>query len=309
MAEPLLEFILARLDQIEDPVFRYREIERFPASEMAGLLAAGILKETSEARRLTGPRGTTLLVRRTAPGLLGVPDEDDEYSEPVALTEDDVRQYSVSIPKLADALRKANGISGTGCVYEDGLLSLGQKAVEKVGSVDVYLSFPNLDETCLRLRCRRLMRLPGTQKVILLTPRGMSVSAEVRQILDSTGVVIASLMPGSPKGLLYLNWKELLGQADGALDGVFPPNLVRFQGKECETLSPTQIRIVQFLFDEKTKQIKDQVLIRDLVKYAWQGVGVDKHAVSSMLDRIRTKLKAAGISFHFGLRDQHIVKK
>lgn len=309
MAERLLEFILTRLDEAQDPIVRYRELERFTTSERQRLLAAGILKQRPEATEVTGPWGTTLLVRRTSRGLLGVPKEDDEYSESVRLTEDDIREYSVSIPKLADALRKANGISGTGCVYEDGLLSLGQKAVEDVGSVDVYLSFPNLDETCLRSRCHRLVRSPGAQKVILLTPRGISVSAEVRQMLDSTGVVIASLMPGSRESLLHLNWKEIMGQGGGALDGVFLPNLVRLQGKECDTLSPTEIRIVQFLFDENIKQIKDRVPIRDLVKHAWQGVDADKHAVSSMLDRIRTKLKADGISFQFGLRGQHIVKK
>jgi hypothetical protein len=155
----------------------------------------------------------TLFVRRIGGGLWGIPDADDEYSEPVAFTEDDIRQYAVSVPSFADALRKANGISGTDCISDNGLLSLGQKTVRSAGSVDVYLSFPNFDETQFRSRCQRLKELPAAQGRVLLTPRGVSMSAETRRLLDSTGVILVPLTPFSGKGDLALDWLAILKQA------------------------------------------------------------------------------------------------
>lgn len=212
MPKSLLEAILIRLDEIEDPVIGHREIERFSDAERDNVLAAGILKETTSATEIAGSRGNKLSVCPTARGLWGVPDEDDDYHEPVPLVDEDTRQYMVSVPAFADALRKANGISGTGFVYDDGLLSLGQKVVKKAGSLDVYLSFPNLDEAEFRSRCQRLKQSRGVQNVAVLTPQGMAMSAETRQLLDSIGVVIAPLLPAFRKGSLAVNWKVVSRQ-------------------------------------------------------------------------------------------------
>ncbi len=55
MAESLLGFVLTRLDQIESPVFLHRELERFPASDLAACVSAGLLRETSKATEIPRP--------------------------------------------------------------------------------------------------------------------------------------------------------------------------------------------------------------------------------------------------------------
>ena len=66
-----------------------------------------------------------------------------DFFRPVPLLPEDVLQYEVSVPGLVAALRRENGIDGTGGEESDGLVPLGQKAVEGFGRVPVHLSFPN----------------------------------------------------------------------------------------------------------------------------------------------------------------------
>lgn len=81
MAESLLSFVLARLDQVDHPVFLHRELERFPTEQLQVLRSEGILQETSEAAEVPRPRhlpaGGDLIVRHTKKGRFGVADEDD----------------------------------------------------------------------------------------------------------------------------------------------------------------------------------------------------------------------------------------
>jgi hypothetical protein len=223
LTETLLSFVLTRLDQIEAPIFLHREVEVFPSEEIGALLSDSILRETSKATEIPRPAhlpaGSDLIVRRTTRGLFGVAGEDG-YFDPVPLTEDDVRQYEISISKLADKLRRENGINGTGGENHRGLISLGQKFINGFGTFDVYLSLPNEDEATFLSRCQRLRRSSSEQKVVLLTPRGVSISPEGRQILDLSGVIVDSLMPYALKGSLTLNWVNVAGYSStGHRDG------------------------------------------------------------------------------------------
>ncbi len=215
MADSLLGFLLTRLDQIESPVFLHRELERFPAGDLAALVSEGLLRETSKATEIPRPAhlpaGGDLIVRQTSKGLFGVADEDD-YFAPAPLADADVRQYAVSLPKLAARLRRDNGINGTGFANRDGLIALGLKTLEARGTVDVYLSLPNEDESVLLSRCRRLKRPAGAQRTILVTPRGASLPPEGPQVFDFAGVILVSLAAAAATGSLALDWNDVVSR-------------------------------------------------------------------------------------------------
>lgn len=273
MADSLPCFILTRLDQIERPVFRHRELERFPPEQLKALLSEGILRETSKAteipRPVQLPVGDDIIVRQTAKGLFGVADEDD-YFDPIPLTEDDVRQYEVSLPKLAARIRRENNINGTGSENHNGLVPLGQKTIDALGTVDVYLSLPNEDESVLLSRCQRLERPTGSQRIILVTPRGASVSPEGRKVLDSAGVVLASLMAAAAKGGLALDWNNMVSRLGIGLAEEYPKDRRIFQG---------QGKTWFVVYDGVPKSVGDMVgmtYIRQLL----QSPGKDTHAAA-----------------------------
>ena len=235
MSGSLLAFILTRLDQVEAPVFSHGELHQYPAAEVEPLLSEGIVQEGSTAAQLFLPRlfaGGTLVVRETAQGFYGVVDDDD-YFDPIRLTTEDIRQYSVSLPRLAAALRRENDIHGTGWSNDGGLISLGQRPYPSLGTIDVYLSLPNGDEAAFLLRCHRLQGRDGCQRVVLLTPRGVPMSPEARQVLDSRRVVVASLMGAAKTTSLYMDWNEVLGSAALGLASDYPKDVCIFlkQGK------------------------------------------------------------------------------
>lgn len=213
MTESLLAFVLSRLDEIESPVFLQRELEDFAEGDLATWVSVGLLRETTRATEIPRPAGFPaggdLVVRKTAKGLFGVADE-DSFFVPIPLKEDDVRQYEVSVPKLAARIRLENDINGIGSENANGLIPLGQKVIDALGTVDVYLSLPNEDESVLLSRCQRLKRPAGSQRVILVTPRGVSVSPEGRTVLDATGVVLASLANAAANGSLAMNWSYMV---------------------------------------------------------------------------------------------------
>jgi hypothetical protein len=117
LTDKLLDFVLERADHVGDPVFLKRELEGFPVEDLDALLSEGILRETSRATEIPRPKhlppGGDLIVRQTSRGLYGVADEDD-YFDPIPLTEDDVRQYAVSLPKLKAAVNRTNDSEDSG---------------------------------------------------------------------------------------------------------------------------------------------------------------------------------------------------
>lgn len=156
---------------------------------------------------------------------------DDKRGKRIELTDEDVRQYEVSLPKLAARIRRESDISGTGAENHEGLVALGQKTVDAFGTVDVYLSLPNEDESALLSGCRRLERPPGSQRVVLVTPRGMSVSPEGRRILDSSGVLVVSLIVAASKGNLELDWNNVVRRPTVGLGQEYPKDKRIFQNQ------------------------------------------------------------------------------
>ena len=267
----LLGFVLARLDQIERPTFLHCELSPFPLEHLQELRSDGILRETSKATEIPRPPhllpGADLVVRHTSKGLFGVAEE-DEYFTPIPLTDDDVRQYEVSLPKLADRIRRDNRIDGVGSASHNGLVPLGQKVVEGVGTADVYLSLPNEDEATFLSRCQRLERSPGSQRAVVLTPGGVSASPEGRRILDSADVIVASLMPAATRGILALNWDHVVARPGVGMGTEYPKGQCIFQ---------KQGKTWLLVYDGVPKSVGDSVGM-SYICHLLQSPGQDMHA-------------------------------
>lgn len=210
MSESLLGFLLARLDQIDAPVFLHRELEPFPADDLVALTSGGILRETTPATELSG----NMVVKRTSQGLFGVAAEGEPYFDPVPLGEDDIRQYEVSLPRLVDHIRRENGIDGTRFEDHGGLIPLGQRVAEGSVAMDVYLSLPNDEESRVIARCQRLMPSPESRRAVLVTPRCLMLSPEGRRVIASSGLVTLVLQDSAAGASLAIDWSRLSRGAD-----------------------------------------------------------------------------------------------
>lgn len=214
MPENLLQTVLSLLDQVAAPVIQDGMVAHYPPEDLRGLVAEGILRETSRATQILRPQrhgpGADLVVRETAQGIFGVADEGD-FCAPVPLNEDDVRQYDVRLNGIVEKLRKENGIDGTGCQCDGGLVSVGELIVVGHGVVAVYLSLPNNNPDAVLARLKRL-DAPGRRgTVALLTPRALPQLTEFRRLAAEDGIVAVSLMQVAATGGLRLDWEQCLG--------------------------------------------------------------------------------------------------
>lgn len=212
MTETLLGLVLTRLDRIEAPILRHREIEVFPTEELKMLLADGILRETSKATEIPRPAhlppGPDLVVRQTARGLYGVA-ADDDYFDPIPLTEDDVRQYEVVISKLANRIRRDNNLHGSLRNYGGTLFALGEITIPNLATVAVFLSLRNTDETDILSICRRV-RQPIGKSVFVLVPYPIPLSVENRQLLGSWNIFVIPLIDHVTAACWTIPWNDLL---------------------------------------------------------------------------------------------------
>lgn len=216
MPESLLGFVLTRLDQIESPLFLHRELERFPAADLAALVSDGILRETSEATEITRPAhlpvGGDLIVRQTSKGRFGVAGEDD-YFDPIPLSDDDVRQYRVSLPKLAARIRDENEIAGAPVKNGRRLLFVGERSLPGRQYADVYLSLGNDDSADFMSLCKRV-HPTNPRPVVMLVPRPVPLSVDQVQVLRSWDVFVVPLTTHL-KGMRWkLPWSRILKKTD-----------------------------------------------------------------------------------------------
>ena len=219
MAESLLQAVLVLLDQIESPVILHSEALAHGDAALAEMRSQGVLRKAANATEIPRPArfdpGPGLIVRQTAQGLFGVADEGD-YFDPVPLTDDDVRQYEIALPALVERLRRENAIDGSGFHNHHGLIPIGQKTVSGHGAVDVYLSLPNDNEDAVIARCRRLAGPGGRRCAALLTPCGLTLSTEARQILSASCLFAPSLVAVAAEGRLEINWQDQVATGDQA---------------------------------------------------------------------------------------------
>jgi len=248
LAEGLLQAVLILLDQMESPVILHTEAVAYGDGALAELLSQGILRETCNAAKIPRPvrfgPGTDLIIRETSRGLFGVSDDDD-FFDPLPLTEDDARQYEVSLPKLVEKLRKENGITGKGFENDSGLIPLGTKLLGGTQSVWVYLSLPNSDEEAVLARSARLRVTNALHKAVVLVPHGTTFSTEARRILGDNGIGLLSLMEPAVRGNLVLDWTPAI-QAPAEPHAGERPYLFRKSGQ-----------VWTLVFERKSTTLKD----------------------------------------------------
>ncbi len=256
MAESLLQAVLVLLDQIESPVILHSEGVAYGDGALAELLSQGVLRKTTNATDIPRPvrfgPGPDLIVRQTAQGLFGVADEDN-FFDPVPLTDDDVRQYEISLPGLVERLRTENGIGGTGFHNDHGLIPLGQKTINGHGAVDVYLSLPNHNEDAVIARCRRLASPGGRRSAALLTPCPLTLSTEARQIFSSSCLFASLLLTAAAEGRVELSWQDLDVTGDqGARAAAEPPDAAKVPAKIPRSIgSSAAVQAVRVYMDVK----------------------------------------------------------
>jgi hypothetical protein len=122
--------VLALVDQIESVIVPHYSTLHFPTDQLARLISERILGRGLDASEIPRPErfgpGPDLTIVRTARGIEGVAGEGD-YFQPIQLSEEDVRQYEVSLPHLVDLIRRDSGIEGKAYRNDDGLIFVGQK--------------------------------------------------------------------------------------------------------------------------------------------------------------------------------------
>jgi hypothetical protein len=211
--ETLLGFVLRLLGRITAPVVAPNVVAAYQGGELFELTAAGILKETSRATEIVRPLrcgpGPDLSVRVTALGLYGVTADPDEYCDPVRLSDEDVRRYAISIPRLAAELRQRNQIQGGGCEIDDGLVLLGTKRIQGHGNVPVYISLPNWDHSVCLARCLRAKRGQAGLPTVVIIPEEISLPTESRRILEENGIRIVALSPAGRLADLEIDWTSV----------------------------------------------------------------------------------------------------
>jgi hypothetical protein len=206
------------LNNCDEPVIAASDVASYPADQLLELAGAGILRETSRATEIARPvrygPGESLIVRETARGLFGVASEDD-YHDPLPLTEEDVRQYAVSVTGLVKEIRRRNQIVGSDVRIDDGLILIGTKQVPGVARFPVYLSLPNVDQAALLERALRARRGTAGTMAVVIVPEEACITADLQRTLDESGLQVVSLPETDALEGLAMDWSAILGSAPG----------------------------------------------------------------------------------------------
>lgn len=206
MPESPLQYVLRLLAADEAPVVLAAELAQFPAADVARLLEEGVFKETAAADEIGRPprlgAGGPLLVRRVGGTIYGVAAADD-YCNPVRLTDDDIRQYAVSVGALINKLRAENEIIAATQAMDNGLLHVGVKVVAgRSLQVHLLLGQPEMDAVL-----GRLTRLESSSDApALLTPLALPQRTEHERLFRDGAVQILPLYPFATDGKLTLEW-------------------------------------------------------------------------------------------------------
>lgn len=219
MPASLLQLVLRLLNTCDEPVVAASDVASYPSDQLLELIRAGILRESSRATEISRPTrygaGGSLIVRETTRGLFGVATEDD-YHDPLPLTEEDIRQYSISVTGLVKEIRRRNEIVGSDVRIDDGLILVGTKQVPGVARFPVYLSLPNIEQATLLERSLRARRgTAGTFAVVIL-PEETCITAELQRTLDESGVQVISLPATNVLEGLAMDWSAILRSLPGS---------------------------------------------------------------------------------------------
>lgn len=219
MPASLLQLVLRLLNTCDEPVVAASDAANYPVNQLQELMGAGILRETSRATEISRPvrygAGGSLIVCETTRGLVGVAAEGD-YHDPLPLTEEDVRQYSISLAGLVKEIRRRNEIAGSDVRIDDGLILVGTKQVPGVARFPVYLSLPNIEQATLLERSLRARRGTAGTPAVVIVPEEVCITAELQRTLDESGVQVISLPASDALEGLAMDWSAILRSLPGS---------------------------------------------------------------------------------------------
>lgn len=272
----LTRTILERLAMDNRVSFRYRTLERLGLEAMERALAQGILREIHRAETFPDPKGRTLYdleVRHTDEGIIAVSEPDDELIDPVPLTEDDIRQFELVIPRLCRRICTENAIDEQVREYEREVVFLGEREVGGYGLRPIYLLYDNLDEPRFVDRCRGIGARGWT---IILTPRPVDLSAANRRYLAEMNFLPVPLSLYLDEGGWALPWAKIAASltGQGKVKETYQPvedltfehlpglvcspdyRIVRCHGKEF-ALTETMVRAFKFMVENSPRGSRD----------------------------------------------------
>lgn len=213
LGRPLLALVLERLADLDRPAISLRDLEPF-STDADRALRARLLRETSRAHEVVGPRGDLFHVQKTPRGLVGV--SDDGYADPIPLTDEDVRQYEVSMRRLVELVAGENGIPPRFSDAGDGLYAVGEKTLDGGLRVEAFLSVGD-DPASLTSKCRRVALEPsGDRGYLVLTPAPVPLPSQDRAALLRQGVLCAPFSADGRASLL-VGWSDVRKRLAAAL--------------------------------------------------------------------------------------------
>lgn len=235
----LVHGILDRLAIGNRVGFRYRTLERLGLEAMERALAQGLLREIHRAETIPDPQRRTLYdleVRHTSEGIIAVSEPDDEWIDPVPLTEDDIRQFELVNSKLFSRICVENQISQVIRQNEHEIVYLGEMELEGHGLVMTFLLYNNTEELRFMERCRRIS---GDRWTVALTPVPVKLSLQSQRQLAQWRLLLVPLSHYLGGEGWTLPWRKIaanhlgLGKAAADVQPLADQVFDRLPGLEC----------------------------------------------------------------------------
>lgn len=195
----------------------------------------GILVAAPELDEIPHPSrpmsGHMAVVRKTTRGRFAVAGDEDEYFDPIPVSEDDVRAYSISVPNLVRLIRQHNDITGECEAGDQGIAPVGQKQLDGYGTVAAFLSLANYSPSQFSVRCLALRKPDGVKRMVVLVPSPMALSGEEHELLNARGITLVALAPLADEGKLAVDWKSAVLETSERTVSAAEQNLFRLDGE------------------------------------------------------------------------------
>lgn len=210
LTDSALGLLFARLDETEQPILLHSEFALCP-SGVATLLEARLLKRTRDIDEVQHRDGRWMTVVRTDDRLFGVAMEEDDFFDPVPLTDEDVRAYEINLSGIVKALCDNNGLAGSTVQLGTPPAYLGRKEIPAWGTLDVYFAWANADEREFAILCRELRPSEGANHVGLLVPTPVTITSSLQVIMERNGVLPIPLSMHVAAPSLVVDWHVAIG--------------------------------------------------------------------------------------------------
>lgn len=212
----LARTILERLAIGDRVAFRYRTLERLGLEAMQRALGQGILREIHRAEYVPDPKGRTLYdleVRHTtSQGIIAVHQPDDEWVDPVQLTEDDIRQFELVPAKLFRRICQENSIDDQVRDHGREVVFLGEREISGYGLRPIFFLYDNMDEARFVERCRGIGARGWT---IILTPKPVDLSASNKRYLAESNIFLVAMTQYLKGDGWSLSWGRVVESLSG----------------------------------------------------------------------------------------------